>query len=61
METESEARSLPGPTGLAQIGYMRRILKDPQPVLDELRDRYGPVCAMGAGPMRMAIIGAPGA
>jgi Cytochrome P450 len=40
---------------------MRRILKTPQPVLDELRDQYGPVCAMGAGPMRMAIVGAPDA
>lgn len=57
--TETEPRPLPRPSRLAQIGYMRRILKDPQPVLDELRDEYGPVCAMGAGPMRMAIVGAP--
>lgn len=56
---ETEPRPLPRPSRLAQIGYMRRILKDPQPVLDELRDEYGPVCAMGAGPMRMAIVGAP--
>ena len=53
------SRPIPGPRGLAQIGYLRRILKDPQPVLDELCDEYGPVCAMGAGPMRMAIVGAP--
>ena len=38
---------------------MRRLLRDPQPVLDELRAGYGPMVGLGAGPMRMAIVGDP--
>ena len=50
---------LPGPRGVAQIGFMRRILRDPQPVLDDLCAEFGPLCGLGAGPLRLAIIGAP--
>ncbi len=57
--TTSELRSLPRPPLRRQAGYLRRILKDPQPVLDELRQECGPVCGFGAGPMRMAIVGDP--
>ncbi len=53
------ARRLPGPGGLAQVGYLRRLLADPVPVLDELNDTYGPMIGFGAGPMRMAIVGNP--
>lgn len=53
------APRLPGPRGLAQIGPLRRIFQDPQPVLDELRATYGPVCGLGFGPARMAIVGDP--
>ncbi len=50
---------LPGPRGVTQIGFLRRILRDPQPVLDDLCAEFGPLCGLGAGPMRLAIIGAP--
>lgn len=66
-ETRSEpgatggGRPLPGPPLVRQPGYLRRIFKDPQPVLDELRDEYGPIVGMGAGPVRMAIVGDPAA
>jgi cytochrome P450 len=50
---------LPGPRGTAQLGYLRRIFKDPAPVLDELRARHGPVVGLGFGPARMAIVGDP--
>ena len=50
---------LPGPRGVTQIGFLRRILRDPQPVLDDLCAEFGPICGLGAGPMRLAIIGAP--
>jgi len=53
------ARRLPRPPARQQAGYLRRILRDPQPVLDELRDRFGPVCGLGFGPMRLAIVGDP--
>jgi cytochrome P450 len=38
---------------------MRRILRTPHTVLDELSARYGPICGLGAGPARMAIVGEP--
>jgi cytochrome P450 len=38
---------------------MQRLMSDPRPVLDELREKYGPCLALGAGPMRVAIIGDP--
>ena len=53
------ARRLPGPVGMAQVGYLRRLLADPVPVLDELSGIYGPMIGFGAGPMRMAIVGDP--
>ncbi|MET0728802.1 MAG: cytochrome P450 [Acidimicrobiales bacterium] len=53
--------SLPHPPLREQPGYLRRIFKDPQPVLDELREQYGPVVGLGAGPVRLAIIGDPAA
>jgi hypothetical protein len=55
----ADAVPLPHPPARAQLRYIRTILRDPQPVLDELRDRYGPIVGLGAGPMRMAIIGDP--
>lgn len=53
------AAPLPRPSLLAQARLIRRILSDPQPVLDELAATCGSDCEMGAGPMRMAIIGDP--
>jgi cytochrome P450 len=54
-----EPRPLPHPPLHRQPGYLRRIFKDPQPVLDELREQHGPIVALGGGPVRMAIVGDP--
>ena len=54
-----EARPLPHPSLLRQPGYLRRIFKDPQPVLDQLCDEHGPIVGLGGGPVRMAIVGDP--
>jgi cytochrome P450 len=43
------------------VALLRRLMADPRPVLDELRAGYGPVVGLGTGPLRMAIIGDPGA
>lgn len=59
--TTTSPRPLPHPPWRAQPAHLRRIFQDPQPVLDELRERYGPVVGLGAGPMRMAIVGDPAA
>jgi hypothetical protein len=50
---------LPHPPWRQQPGYLRRLLKDPQPVLDELAERYGPIYGLGGGPVRMAVVGDP--
>jgi cytochrome P450 len=57
--SQAEAQLLPRPPARNQVRYLRTILRDPQPVLDELRDRYGPMVQLGTGPARMAIVGDP--
>src|SRR5690242_7824872 len=52
---------LPGPSGWSQVSYMRALLRDPTPVLDELSARYGGIFGFGAGPMRVAVVGDPSA
>jgi cytochrome P450 len=42
-----------------QPGLLRRIFADPTPVLDELAARYGSTYSLGAGPVRMAVVGDP--
>nr|MDQ3294057.1 cytochrome P450 [Actinomycetota bacterium] len=59
IEDRAQPAVLPRPPRRAQVRYLRTLLRDPQPVLDELRDRYGPVCGLGFGPARMAIVGGP--
>lgn len=49
----------PHPPLQRQPGLLRRIFRDPQPVLDELRAEFGPVVEIGGGPVRMAIVGGP--
>jgi cytochrome P450 len=55
------ARALPSPPAHRQPGLVRRLLRQPHPVLDELRAAHGPMVLLGAGPMRMAIVGDPAA
>ncbi len=52
---------LPSPTVTAQVDLLRRLFSDPQPVLDELSETVGPVCGLGFGPVRMAVVGDPAA
>lgn len=53
------ARPLPSPPARQQPGLVRRLLRQPHPVLDELRAAHGPVVGLGAGPLRMAVVGDP--
>jgi cytochrome P450 len=57
--TSRPAEPLPHPPWRRQPGLLRRIFADPQPVLDDLRAAHGPVVGLGAGPVRMAIVGDP--
>jgi cytochrome P450 len=40
---------------------LRGIFQDPIPVLDEIAQRYNSMCKFGAGPVRIAVVGDPGA
>lgn len=51
--------ALPSPKLAAQPGLLRRLMREPQPVLDELAQTVGPVCGLGFGPMRIAVVGDP--
>ena len=52
-------QELPRPSLGDQVRYVRQLFIDPQPVLDDLAQRYGTVCGLGVGPVRMAVIGDP--
>lgn len=58
-ERHGGGEPLPGPRPLAQPRLLRRLLREPVPVLDELHAAHGPICGLGAGPMRMAVVGGP--
>jgi cytochrome P450 len=47
------------PPWYEQPRLLLRLFRDPQPVLDEIADRYESMCAFGAGPMRVAVVGDP--
>ncbi len=49
----------PGPRGAANLRLTRAIFRAPVPVLEELRATYGPVCRLGGGPARLAVVGDP--
>ncbi len=51
--------SIPQPPRREQIALIRRLLRTPQTALDELAERFGPICALGAGPLRMVVVGSP--
>lgn len=52
-------RPLRAPPWREQPRLLLRLFRDPQPVLDELAERFGSMCAFGAGPIRMAVVGDP--
>lgn len=51
----------PHPAWHRQPSLLRRLFQDPQPVLEELCDELGPIYGVGAGPVRMAVVGDPSA
>jgi cytochrome P450 len=53
------AKPIQRPPRRDQFGLLRRLLATPESVLDELQESYGPVCRMGAGPLRVVVVGSP--
>lgn len=58
---EAASRELPRPSVRDQARYVRRMFVDPRAVLDDIASRYGPVCGLGFGPVRSAVVGDPAA
>jgi len=55
----SAPHGLPHPPLRRQPALLRRLFVDPQPVLDELAAAHGPMYTLGAGAVRIAVIGDP--
>ena len=55
-----EMKAIPRPARHQQVRLIRRLMTTPQTVLDELNESFGPVCGLGAGPLRMVVVGSPG-
>jgi len=51
--------ALPHPPWHAQPGHLRQLFRTPHAALDQLAERYGPICGLGVGPVRMAVVGDP--
>ena len=52
-------KPIPRPRRRDQFGLLRRLLRTPESVLHELDGSYGPICGMGAGPLRVVVVGSP--
>ena len=55
----SEIEAIPRPPRRDQARLIRRLLQTPQTALDELNESFGPICGLGAGPLRMVVVGSP--
>jgi cytochrome P450 len=51
--------TIPRPPRLEQVRLIRQLLQTPHPALDRIAVRYGPVCGLGAGPLRLVVVGSP--
>jgi cytochrome P450 len=51
--------AIPRPPRRDQVRLIRRLLNTPQLALDEICGSFGPVVGLGAGPLRMVVIGSP--
>jgi cytochrome P450 len=52
-----EPLPLPRPSRRRQLHYVKRLFAEPHAVLEGLRDECGPMVGLGAGPVRLAVIG----
>ena len=57
--TDHAGLAIPRPQRRHQPRLIRRLLQTPQTALDELNEAFGPVCGLGAGPLRIVVVGSP--
>lgn len=58
-ESDPACRPIPRPTSGDNFRLVRKLFSDPPVALDEISAHYGPICELGAGPMRVIVIGGP--
>ncbi|NNE11936.1 MAG: cytochrome P450 [Ilumatobacter sp.] len=51
--------TIPRPPRRVQVRLLRQLLDTPQRALDEIDGSYGPIVALGAGPLRSVVVGSP--
>ena len=61
VDTHPPPRRPPRVPWREQPSIIRRLFSEPHRSLDALNERYGPVCELGAGPLRMVVVGDPAA
>ena len=59
-ETDTDSRPIPRPARGDNIRLVRKLFSDPPVALDEINASYGPICALGGGPMQVVVVGGPG-
>ena len=60
MSSEARPVPIPGPTGVGEnLRLVRQLLDEPAATLDACAERFGPTFVLGAGPIRMVIVGEP--
>ena len=55
----AEKKAIPRPSRWDQARLMRQLLSTPQTALDEMNESFGPICGLGAGPLRLTVVGSP--
>lgn len=59
IDSDLVSRPIPRPAGADNVRMVRKLFSDPPVALDEISANYGPICALGAGPVRVVVIGGP--
>ena len=60
IETNTASRPIPRPARRDNVRLIRMLFSDPPAALDEINATYGPICALGGGPMQVIVVGRPG-
>ena len=59
IESDLAARPIPRPARGDNVRLVRKLFSDPPVALDEISANYGPIRALGAGPVSVVVIGGP--
>ena len=59
IESDLASRPIPRPARGDKVRLVRELFSDPPVALDEISANYGPICALGAGPVSVVVIGGP--